>query len=83
MAGEDSAYAKRFALRPVDTPRRSPVLPREHMPQVECAFCGSSDTEPTGIYGCHMMLSQYYCRGCHSSFEWVREEGQPATQDRG
>jgi len=58
---------------------RRPVLPLRAMPQVACAFCGSRDTEPDGIYGCHMMLAQYYCRTCHSSFDWVREEWEPVS----
>lgn len=59
-----------------DEPRRHRgVLPREQMPgDVECAFCGSVDTEPVAVYGCHMMTSQYFCHACRSTFDWVRDE---------
>lgn len=56
------------------TQRHRGVIPRERMPKVACAFCGSNDTEPTSIYGCHMMTAQYLCHGCRSTFDWVREE---------
>jgi hypothetical protein len=56
--------------------RRRSVVPREKMPVVQCAFCDSADTEPTSIYGCHMMTAQYFCRSCRSTFDWVREEWQ-------
>ncbi len=56
------------------TARRRPVLPEEELPVVNCPFCGSDETEPDGIYGCHMMLAQYYCRACRTCFDWVREE---------
>lgn len=67
----------RRALRVVgeETRRHRGVLPREQMPQeVPCAFCGSADTEPVAVYGCHMMTSQYFCHACRSTFDWVRDE---------
>jgi len=57
-----------------DTPRHRGVIPREQMPAVTCAFCGGKNTEPTSIYGCHMMTAQYFCHDCRSTFDWVREE---------
>jgi hypothetical protein len=54
--------------------RHRAVLPREAMPDVDCAFCGSSRTEPTSVYSCNMMLSQYYCLECKSAFDWVRDD---------
>jgi transposase-like protein len=56
-----------------ETKRHRAVLPRAAMPEVDCAFCGSSETEPTSIYGSHMLTSQYFCHGCKSSFDWVRD----------
>lgn len=50
------------------------VLPRAAMRHVNCAFCDSPDTEPTAIYGANMMLSQYYCHACKSSFDLVRND---------
>ena len=69
-----------FSLEATDTPVRhhSPVLPHDEMPVVACAFCGSEDTEPQSIYGCHMMLAAYFCNSCRTSFDWVREEWETA-----
>lgn len=64
-----------FRLRHETNARRHRgVIPRDRMPSVTCAFCGSGDTEPTSIYGCHMMTAQYFCHGCRTTFDWVREE---------
>ena len=65
-----------FALRveAPGAPRHRSVIPRGSMPGVQCAFCDSAETEPTSIYGCHMMTAQYYCRSCRSTFDWVRDE---------
>ncbi len=54
--------------------RHEPVVPRDAMPPVCCVFCGSSNTEPVSIYGCHMMVAQYYCGACRTSFDWVRDD---------
>jgi hypothetical protein len=54
--------------------RHRPVLPRQAMPDVDCAFCGSSDTEPIAVYGCHMLTAQYLCRNCKSTFDWIRND---------
>ncbi|NKB88574.1 MAG: hypothetical protein GKS06_10170 [Acidobacteria bacterium] len=52
--------------------RHRAVLPRQAMPDVDCAFCGSSETEPTSMYGCHMLTSQYFCHSCRTTFDRVR-----------
>ncbi len=54
--------------------RRQPVVPRAAMPTVARVFCGSADTEPVSIYGCHMLVAQYYCVACCTSFDWVRDD---------
>ena len=66
-------FAERYALA---SERVGDVdfIPRAAMPAVACAFCDSTDTEPTSAYGCHMLTAQYYCRACRSSFDWVRDE---------
>lgn len=64
-----------FRLRDApSTRKRRSVIPRESMPSVTCVFCGSSDTEPASIYGCHMMTAQYFCHACRTTFDWVRQE---------
>lgn len=76
----DLASIEPFAIEPGGAVRRrDPVLPRQNLPQVECAFCGSHDTEPSSIYGCHMLLAQYFCRSCRTTFNWVREEWDTGT----
>lgn len=74
-----------FALRVDDSgpQRHRSVIPRGSMPGVQCAFCDSPDTEPTSIYGCHMMTSQFYCRSCRSTFDWVRDEWGEDLPDAG
>ncbi len=55
---------------------RSPYtvgLPRA----VDCPFCGSDETTPLATFGSLLMTSQYYCRSCKTTFEWVRREQEP------
>lgn len=48
------------------------------LPQrVTCPFCGSHDSKPLATFGSLLMTSQYYCNDCHTTFEWVRREGDP------
>jgi hypothetical protein len=57
---------------------RPPEMP-DHPP---CAFCGSQETEFMALFGQFLLVSQYYCRHCHSAFEWCKlqdEEGQVAS----
>jgi len=63
-----------FPVREGAARRHRPVLPRQAMPDVDCAFCGSSETEPISVYGCHMLTSQYLCRSCKSTFDRVRND---------
>jgi hypothetical protein len=47
-----------------------------------CAFCGSQETEFMALFGQFLLVSQYYCRHCHSAFDWCKlqdEEGQVAS----
>jgi len=41
---------------------------------VTCPFCSSRETEPLAAFGSLLMTSQYHCRGCNTTFEWVRRE---------
>jgi hypothetical protein len=55
-----------------------PEMP-DHPP---CAFCGSQETEFMALFGQFLLVSQYYCRHCHSAFDWCKlqdEEGQVAS----
>lgn len=59
---------------------RSPASPdldrtlgsREMPDAVACPFCGGEDTEPFSAFGSSLSVSQYYCNGCRSVFEWMK-----------
>lgn len=63
-------------LKPADVP--------DHPP---CAFCGSEQTEFMALFGQFLLVSQYYCHGCHSVFEWckwqVEEQGSGGAEEQG
>jgi transposase-like protein len=40
---------------------------------VTCLWCGSTDVERLGEFGPGLMTEQYFCRTCHSPFEWIRK----------
>ena len=85
MADAKIQEIRPFAMPADDRPvhRHRSVIPRGSMPSVTCAFCDSGDTEPTSIYGCHMMTAQYFCRSCRSTFDWVRDEWGASAPDNG
>lgn len=50
-------------------PLRRQITPPKGPP---CVHCGSTDTEQLSQFGPTLLLTQYYCRRCHSPFERVR-----------
>jgi hypothetical protein len=55
---------------------KPPELP-DHPP---CPFCASAETEFMALFGQFLLVSQYYCRRCHSPFAWLKQqnrEGKP------
>ncbi|MFQ5575661.1 MAG: hypothetical protein ACE5G8_01595 [Anaerolineae bacterium] len=56
---------------------KPPQMP-DHPP---CPFCNSTDTEFMSLFGQFLMVSQYYCRRCHSPFEWCRWQDRPERPD--
>lgn len=44
---------------------------------VQCPFCGSTDTEALAIFGSQLSTQQYYCRACHTPFQWLIREARP------
>jgi hypothetical protein len=52
-----------------------------------CAFCGSEDTEFMALFGQFLLVSQYYCRSCHSAFDWCKlqdeEQGGKGAEEQG
>lgn len=41
---------------------------------MRCPHCGSIDVELESAFGGNLMSRQFYCRGCHTVFEWVKWE---------
>ena len=39
---------------------------------VPCAFCGSSDTRLHSPFGSALSVATYWCRDCHTAFEWIK-----------
>ena len=65
------------------SPSRRPEDPgrsAERSPSIHCPHCGSSDVELEAAFGGSLMSRQFYCRGCHTVFEWVKwEPGDPGS----
>jgi len=40
--------------------------------RVPCAFCGGSETELYAGFGSQLSVSTYWCRKCHTAFEYVK-----------
>lgn len=47
------------------------------MPAVRCPFCRSEDVELHSMFGSTLLVMQYYCRACHTVFEYLRDEEPP------
>jgi len=68
----DSAARRVLAL-----PLHSGALPDS----VPCPFCSGSETEQFSAFGSALSVSQYYCRGCRTVFEWMKRMGRPPSGD--
>ena len=41
--------------------------------RVSCPFCDEDgDTELHSPFGTALSVATYWCRGCHTAFEWVK-----------
>jgi DNA-directed RNA polymerase subunit RPC12/RpoP len=40
---------------------------------IRCPFCTSTNTELLSLFGQQLLTVQYYCRGCKTPFERVRD----------
>jgi DNA-directed RNA polymerase subunit RPC12/RpoP len=50
--------------------------------RVTCPYCGSSETELFSLFGQQLLTAQYYCRTCHTPFEYIKDDtmlGTPET----
>jgi hypothetical protein len=70
----------------MSTNDRTPVDPesRQRQPQrpapaeaAPCPFCHSTETEVLSLFGSQLSTMQYYCRTCHTPFEYIRREPEP------
>lgn len=44
---------------------------------VVCPFCRSTETELLSLFGSQLSTTQYYCRACHTPFEYMKQNPQP------
>lgn len=44
---------------------------------VACPFCGGAQTELHSAFGSRLSFATYWCRPCHSAFEWLRPGPEP------
>jgi hypothetical protein len=40
-----------------------------------CPFCGGSGTELHSPFGPQLSVATYWCRSCHTAFEWLKWKG--------
>lgn len=53
-----------------DRPLHSDALPES----ARCPFCGGRETEQFSAFGSALSTSQYYCRRCHTVFEFMKRQ---------
>lgn len=41
---------------------------------VACPYCASTDTEIYALFGQQLLTMQYYCKSCHTPFEYVKDD---------
>lgn len=64
----DRPDAPRAASSGLERPLTTEAMPHS----VTCPFCDSPDTEQFSAFGSALSVSQYYCRACHTVFEWMK-----------
>jgi hypothetical protein len=47
---------------------------------VECPFCGGLDTELHSPFGPQLSVATYWCRHCHTAFDWVKRRGSHSVE---
>ncbi|MGH7503185.1 MAG: hypothetical protein ACREL7_15775 [Longimicrobiales bacterium] len=40
--------------------------------RVTCPFCGGDDTGLHSAFGPQLSVASYWCRACHTAFEWLK-----------
>ena len=41
---------------------------------VTCPYCASTNTEMYALFGKQLLTMQYYCKSCHTPFEYVKDD---------
>jgi DNA-directed RNA polymerase subunit RPC12/RpoP len=41
---------------------------------VACPYCASTDIEMYALFGKQLSTMQYYCKNCHTPFEYVKDD---------
>ncbi|WIG58697.1 MAG: hypothetical protein OJF49_001443 [Ktedonobacterales bacterium] len=59
-----------------DIPVRPHTAHSTNAASVTCPFCSSTDTELLSPFGSQLATSQYYCRACHTPFEYMRQNDE-------
>ncbi|HZS94744.1 MAG TPA: hypothetical protein VFA78_08100 [Chloroflexota bacterium] len=49
---------------------------------IRCPFCGGSDCEMLSLFGQQLLTVQYYCRGCRTPFERIKDEAVMRDAER-
>lgn len=39
---------------------------------IACPFCGGMETELHSPFGSALSVATYWCRRCHTAFEWIK-----------
>jgi hypothetical protein len=53
--------------------RRTPNAVELGLPEhVKCPFCEGTDTELHSAFGPQLSVATYWCRHCHTAFDWIK-----------
>lgn len=65
------------------TPRTPPDAKAHGLPEhVRCTFCNGEDTELHSAFGPQLSVATYWCRRCHSPFDYIKWQPHPASTER-
>ncbi len=81
MADRSEGHADSAARRAADdaaaaAPRRQRIGPSAAdfgLPVApQCPFCDGAQTELHAPFGPQLSVATYWCRACHTAFEWIK-----------
>jgi transcription elongation factor Elf1 len=64
----------------MSAPRRGPAIDAAALglpPRATCPFCNRDETELHSAFGPQLSVATYWCRRCHSPFEWLKWTPRP------